>query len=227
MSDYPPKDLIREPQAPAREPLFNAPWPALALALSIVASFAVQERLPEAVWMPWMLTPAGVLQFGHWEMLLTPLLLHGGWVHTLMNAVAALAFGAPVARLLGLRLGGAASFLLFYLVCGALSSLGYVLAHPESYSPVVGASGAVSGLMGGASRLIDVRGRLGPMFSRSVVSMAVAWVVVNLIIGFVPVMPGAEGAGIAWEAHVAGYFAGLLLIGPFARLLGRTAIADH
>jgi membrane associated rhomboid family serine protease len=138
-----------------------------------------------------------------------------------MNAAAALAFGAPVARLLGLRAGGAAAFFGFYLVCGALSSLGYVLAHPASLDPVIGASGAVSGLMGAASRLIEQRGRLGPILSRSTISMAVAWIVVNLIIGYIPVMPGTGGAGIAWEAHVAGYFAGLLLIGPLAWAMRR------
>jgi membrane associated rhomboid family serine protease len=207
--------------APPREPVFNAPWTALAVTLLIVGSFVVQQRLPEAAWAPYVLRPVGVLQYGRWETLLTPLLLHGGWIHTLMNAAAALAFGAPVARLLGLRAGGALAFFGFYLVCGALSSLGYVLAHPGSLDPVIGASGAVSGLMGAASRLIDQRGRLGPIISRSAVSMAVAWIVVNLIIGYVPVMPGADGAGIAWEAHVAGYFAGLLLIGPLARLMGR------
>jgi membrane associated rhomboid family serine protease len=227
MSDYPPEDFIRDAQPRIREPLFNAPWPALALALVIVASFFVQQRLPREAWAPFVLTPVGVLQFGRWEILLTPLLLHGGWIHTLMNAAAALAFGAPVARLLGLRLGGATAFLGFYLVCGVLSSLGYVLAHPTDLTPVVGASGAVSGLMGAASRLIDRHGELGSIFSRSAVSMAAAWIVVNLILGYLPVMPGAEGMGIAWEAHLAGYFAGLLLIGPLARSMGRTSIATH
>jgi membrane associated rhomboid family serine protease len=204
-----------------REPIFNAPWPAMTVTLIIIASFIVQGQIAERVWSAYVLTPIEVLQLGRWETLLTPLFLHGGWVHTLMNAVAALAFGAPVARLLGLRLGGAVAFLVFYLLCGVLSSIGYVLAHPVSLVPVVGASGAVSGLMGAASRLIERRGQLGPIVSSTTVGMAVAWVVVNLIIGYVPVMPGTNGAGIAWEAHVAGYFAGLLLIGPFARLLQR------
>ncbi|HYG27294.1 MAG TPA: rhomboid family intramembrane serine protease [Caulobacteraceae bacterium] len=204
--------------AAPREPIFNAPWPAMTVALAIVGSFVLQGRLGERFWSQYVLTPAEVMQLGRYETLLTPLLLHGNWVHTLMNAVAALAFGAPVARLLGLRLGGALVFLLFYLACGALSSLGYVLAHADSLASVVGASGAVSGLMGGASRLIERPGTLGRLVSPTTVGMAAAWVVVNLIIGYVPVMPGAEGAGIAWEAHVAGYFAGLLLIAPFARL---------
>jgi len=204
-----------------REPILNAPWPAMAVALIIIGSFVVQGQIAERVWASYVLTPVEVLQLGRWETLLTPLFLHGGWVHTLMNAVAALAFGAPVARLFGLKAGGALAFLVFYLLCGVLSSIGYVLAHPVSMVPVVGASGAVSGLMGGASRLIERRGQLGHIVSSTTVGMAVAWTVVNLIIGQVPIMPGTNGAGIAWEAHVAGYFAGLLLIGPFARILQR------
>jgi membrane associated rhomboid family serine protease len=143
-----------------------------------------------------------------------------------MNATAALAFGAPVARLLGLDLRGGAAFFVLFLVCGVLSSLGYVMAHPSSLLPGVGASGAVSGLMGGASRLMDRRGVLGQLISRTTVGMAVAWTIVNLIIGYVPVMPGTGGAGVAWEAHVAGYFAGLLLIGPFARLFGHNPVTN-
>jgi len=211
---------------PRREPIFNAPWPAMALTLLIIASFVVQEQLPERLWGTYVLTPAEVTQLGRWETLVTPLFLHGGWIHDLMNAVAALAFGAPVARLFGLNVKGALAFFVFYLLCGVLSSLGYVVAHPSSMLPVVGASGAVSGLMGGASRLMERRGQLGPLVGRTTVGMAVMWTVVNLIIGFVPIMPGTGGAGIAWEAHVAGYFAGLLLIGPFFRLFGHNRVTN-
>ncbi|HEX6865821.1 MAG TPA: rhomboid family intramembrane serine protease [Caulobacteraceae bacterium] len=204
-----------------REPVFNAPWPAMTLALALIASFAIQQRIPEQVWADYVLTPAEVLQLGRWQTLITPIFLHGGWVHVLMNAVAALAFGSPVARLFGLRAGGALAFLVFFFLCGALSSMGYVLAHPVSLAPVVGASGAVSGLMGAASRLIERRGWLGPLISGTTIGMAIAWTGVNLLIGFVPIMPGLNGAGIAWEAHVAGYFAGLFLVGPFAHGLRR------
>lgn len=218
--------FIEDDVPPRREPIFNAPWPAMALTLVIIFSFFIQRQLPERVWADYVLTPAVVTQYGRWVTLITPLFLHGGWIHDLMNAVAALAFGAPVARLLGLNVRGALVFFLFYLACGLLSSLGYVMAHPDSLAPVVGASGAVSGLMGAASRLMERRGRLGPLISRTTVGMAVMWTVVNLIIGFVPIMPGTNGAGIAWEAHVAGYFAGLLLIGPFARLSGHNLVTN-
>jgi membrane associated rhomboid family serine protease len=211
---------------PRREPLINAPWPAMLVTLAIVGSYVVQLQIPDATIEHYVLVPREVSQNGRWVTLFTPLVLHGGWIHDLMNAVAALAFGTPVARRLGVGPRGALVFLLFYLVCGVLSSIGYVLAHPSSMIAVVGASGAVSGLMGGASRLIERRGELGPLVSRTTVGMAVGWVVVNLIIGFVPIMPGMAGAGIAWEAHVAGYFAGLLLIGPFVRLSGHNPVTN-
>jgi membrane associated rhomboid family serine protease len=65
--------------------------------------------------------------------------------------------------------------------------------------------------------------RLTPITHPTVLGVAAAWVVVNLIVaaagGFAPLLP--EGANVAWEAHLVGYAAGLLLVGPFARLLGR------
>jgi membrane associated rhomboid family serine protease len=77
--------------------------------------------------------------------------------------------------------------------------------------------------MGGAARLIGGEGRVGPVFSRSVIAMGAAWLVVNVIMAFTggALMPGAGEAGIAWEAHLAGFVAGVLLIGPFGWLAGR------
>jgi membrane associated rhomboid family serine protease len=154
--------------------------------------------------------------------LLSALFVHGGWGHALINAAFALAFATPVARFFGMRRGGTAVFFLFYLLCGALSSLGYAAAHPTQAEPLVGASGAVSGLMGAAARLIAGKGRVGSIFSPPVLGMGGAWLVVNLLVGVLGsgFMPGASGATVAWEAHLAGFLAGVLLIGPFARLAG-------
>ena len=85
-----------------------------------------------------------------------------------MNSVAALAFGPPIARLMGTNARGAAAFFAFYLVCGALSGLGFVLLNPHNPGVLVGASGAVSGLLGAASRLIQGHGRIGPIFGSTV-----------------------------------------------------------
>ena len=69
------------------------------------------------------------LDHGHWSSLITMMFVHGGWLHAITNALAAFAFGPPVARLLGGGVRGAAVFFGFYLVCGVLANLGYAALH--------------------------------------------------------------------------------------------------
>jgi membrane associated rhomboid family serine protease len=88
---------------------------------------------------------------------------------------------------------------------------------------MVGASGAASGLMGAAARLIGGQGRVGPVFSQAVTGMGLGWLIINLILAVTggAFIPGAGDAGVAWEAHLAGFVAGVLLIGPIGWLAGR------
>jgi membrane associated rhomboid family serine protease len=200
-----------------REPLINAPLIPLVMALLLVGLFLVQTgRAIET----FALIPARIDAGAHGG-LLTHLFLHGGWAHVILNALGLLAFGAPVARLLGGGVRGGLLFLAFYLLCGLLAGLGFVLLHPAGEQPVVGASGAVAGLMAAASRLIERPGRLSGFQSRPVVGMAAGWLAINGLAAIFGTLPGAGGAAIAWEAHLAGYSAGLVLIGPVARLAGR------
>lgn len=208
----------RETDSPP-ERMFNAPWPALAIALIIIASYAAQGLAPYEG-LAYALYPVEV-EAGRPLGLLTSLFLHGGWAHALMNAAFGLAFGTPVARLFGLRTAGVIVFFIFYLACGVIAGLAFVVLHPGGMDPVLGASGAVSGLMGAAARLMDGQGRLGSPFSRSALSMAAAWIAVNLLIALTGMAPGLEEGSVAWEAHLGGFAAGLLLAGPFARLLRR------
>lgn len=207
---------------PQREPIFNAPWPAVVVVAAIVGGYALQSLMPqETVLMRYGFSPAA-FDMGARETLITALFLHGGWAHALLNGSFALAFAPPVSRRFGSRAAGVAGFFVFYLMCGALGNLGYALVNPGSTGVLVGASGAVAGLMGAASRMMAGRGgELGPMLSRPVISMALAWVVVNMIVALVGFAPGLGDASIAWEAHLAGYAAGLLLIGPAAALFRR------
>ena len=205
---------------PVREPAFNAPWPAAALAAAIVGGYAIQEFLPpDAVLNAFAFSPRG-LAGGQWPTLITALFLHGNWAHALMNAGLALAFGAPVARFFGLRLQGVLAFFGFYLLTGVLGNLAYAGFHWGGPGVLVGASGAVSGLMGGAARLIAGRGRVGPIFSRAVFGIGGMWAAINVAIAIFgsSLLPGTNGAGVAWEAHIGGLLAGLLLITPFAWL---------
>ncbi|HTK35021.1 MAG TPA: rhomboid family intramembrane serine protease [Caulobacteraceae bacterium] len=215
-----PGRIVGEPQ---HEPALRAPWPAVALALSFLALYALQLATgdPQRILARFGFTPAD-LSAGRWTGLITALFVHGGWAHAFLNALGALAFGAPVARLFGRGAVGVLAFFGFFLLCGVASSLGYAALHWGAPYVLVGASGGVSGFMGAASRLIERRGAgLAPFSSRTVTGMALAWVVVNIVVGVVGLGGVGGGAPIAWEAHVVGYAVGLALIGPAARGLRR------
>jgi membrane associated rhomboid family serine protease len=203
-----------------REPVFNAPWQAVAVVVLIVGGYAVQTLFPvDAVLAAYAFAPANLTP-GRWETVITSIFLHGGWAHAMMNGAFALAFSAPLARLFGPKIEGALLFFAFYVLAGVLANLAFAAVHPGSQMPLVGASGAVSGLMGAAARLIGGEGRPGRIFSKPVLAMGGAWLAINLIIALVGgwFLPGAGNAGVAWEAHIAGFVVGVLLIGPFARL---------
>jgi len=219
----------------AREPVFKAPWPAVLIAAVIVLGYALQTRTPEpnALLASFALVPAN-LALGAWDELVTHIFLHGSWPHALFNAAGALIFATPVARLIGTTPPRALAFFLFYLVCGVAAGGLFALADVAAANanglpglgfppdtPLVGASGAISGLAGASARLLGGDGRLAPIFSRFPVGMAAAWIVANVIIGVVGFAPGAGEAQVAWQVHIIGFFVGLVLIGPWAALFGQ------
>ena len=152
--------------------------------------------------------PLQVAQGRVWG-LLTVMVVHASWAHALLNASAPWPSARRWRAGSGLS-GQALRFFAFYLVCGVLSSLGYVLLHWGRADVLVGASGAISGLMGATSRLLDRRGALAPFRSRTVIGMAAAWGFINLLMALRWIDAGSGGAPIAWEAHLFGYAAGLL-----------------
>lgn len=215
----------------AREPIFRAPWPSLLLVLSIPALYALQSTVQAEAQVELLrrfaLIPASLAEQGY-APLLTMLLLHGSWAHALVNAASALAFAPPVARLFGARARGVIGFLVFYILCGVISGLGYALLNPGSDTPVVGASGAISGLFAAASRLLGSQSRLQPLFSSRVLIWAAVFALMNVMLGLSNLTPGAEGMPVAWQAHLAGYLAGLILVGPIASLIrGPSAASFH
>lgn len=205
--------------------MFNAPWPALLIAVVILVVYGAQSFLPAEQILPrWAFSPQALEQ-GRYETLVSALFLSGSWPHALANSAGALAFGTPLARLFGGKFAGAGAFFLFCLVCGALSNLGFALVHPGGQMLLVGASGAVSALMAAASRIIAGRGGMGPILSAPVIGMGIAWLVVNLLVAVLGFAPGMGDAPVAWEAHLFGFAAGALLAGPFA-WLARRDISD-
>lgn len=213
---------IEVPAEPPRERIFNAPWLAVVVAGSILGLYLVQSRQSDELTLIYRfgLVPADLSE-GRYGGLLTHMLLHGNWAHAGLNAIGALAFGAAVARLLDRPVLGPLGFLLFYIVCGVLAGLTYSLLHPDSAGPLIGASGAVFGLIGAAMRLLGTGGRLGALLDRRVLLLLSAWAGANLLIGIVGFAPGSGGVAVAWEAHIAGLVAGALLIGPWTGLFAR------
>ena len=183
------------------------------------ALYFVQERLSDGG-LSLAFRPSSLWNGEWWPGILTSMFVHGGWAHVAMNAIAALAFGPPVARLMG-GAKGAAGFLLFYIACGLVATAGYGLIHPASYDSLVGASGAVFGLMGAALRLLGRRDRaLRSLGDRRFLMPAGVIMGVNAAAGLVGLAPGMEGAQVAWEAHAFGFVCGALLIGPWAGVFG-------
>lgn len=193
--------------------------------MSIPALYLVQARLSPGDWLGLAFRPGSLADGSWWPGLLTAVFLHANWAHVGMNAAGALAFGPPVARLFpGLR--GGAAFLLFYMACGVAAALGYGLVHLDSQDIMVGASGAVFGLMGAAIRLLGRRnGRLRSLTDRRVLTTGGALMAVNALAGLIGFAPGAEGLQIAWEAHAFGFLFGLLAIDPWVKVFGRRAPA--
>ena len=212
-----PRETDLSPPHPDR--ILNAPPVAVALAASMPALYWLQARLPDAG-LSFAFRPSSLWDGQWWPGVLTSMLVHGGWAHVAMNAIAALAFGSPVARLMG-GVRGVFGFLAFYIACGLFATAGYGLVHPTSYDALVGASGAVFGLMGGAIRLLGRgNGRLRGLGERRFLTTAAAIMGVNAATGLVGLAPGMDGATIAWEAHAFGFVCGALLIGPWAKAFG-------
>lgn len=128
--------------------------------------------------------------------------LHGGWMHVGINMLTLAAFGAPVERLLGVK-----RFVLFYLLCGVVAGFVHILVYPDSPDPVVGASGAISGIFGAVLMLMRYVGSL-----TSLLPVAGIWIALNVFFGLFGGTPGAGGESVAWVAHIAGFVFGLAAI---------------
>ncbi len=169
-----------------------------------------------------------------WWTLVTYALLHGGWLHVGLNCLWLVAFGGAVAKRLS-----ASRFLGFLLVCTVAGALAHYLSHPADLEPVVGASAAVSGTMGATVRFMfqltrdpGAEGAELPAIlrlrqvatDRRCLAFIAVWFFSNLVFGVSGAMPGTGGAPVAWEAHVGGFLAGLLLYGLFDHPAQRATI---
>lgn len=174
--------------------------------------------IPAAVFGQTAALPPEVAGLPAFASLFTSMFLHGGWMHLIGNMLYLWIFGNNIEDVMG-----HARFAIFYLVCGVVAAFSHALTEPSSTVPMVGASGAISGVLG-AYLLLFPRAQvlvlvpLG-MFSRMM------YVPAGLVLGFWFVLQvlsggmslGRGGGGVAFFAHVGGFLAGMGLIGLFKR----------
>ena len=140
--------------------------------------------------------------------LLTYMFLHGGWLHLIGNMAFLWVFADNVEDAFGPLLFG-----IFYLVCGVAAALVHVLLNQNSHAPLVGASGAVSGIMA-AYLLLFPKARVWILLFMRVPVPVPAWVALGGWIAFQAVslfMPQQDGDAVAFWAHIGGFAAGLLI----------------
>ncbi len=143
---------------------------------------------------------------------LTAMFLHGGWLHLLGNMLFLWVFGNNVEDRLG-RL----RYLLFYLACGYVAAYGFALTQPNSRETLVGASGAIAGVLG-AYLILFPRARVTSLvpFLFFLPAQFPAWIVLGswFVLQYLYFQGAglAEGSNVAYFAHVAGFVAGVVLI---------------
>ncbi|HEU4883841.1 MAG TPA: rhomboid family intramembrane serine protease, partial [Longimicrobium sp.] len=151
-----------------------------------------------------------------WSALFTSMFMHGGWAHILGNMLFLWVFGNNIEDSMGHF-----RFLVFYLVCGLAATFTHIYFSPASNMPMVGASGAISGIMGAYILLYPgakVRTWFPPIFFPRIRAFffLLLWFVLQLYEGL-EMQPTAEEGGVAVWAHIGGFVAGLLLIKAFDR----------
>jgi membrane associated rhomboid family serine protease len=157
-------------------------------------------------------------------------LLHANLSHIGFNVLWLLPFGSALARRFG-----AIRFFIFMAVTAAAGALAHLVTHEHAVAPMIGASASVSGTMAAAIRFAFVRGSFlsfnrgdadaaakvtalslsRALRNRRVLGFLAIWFGVNILFGAGSIAIGIDGASVAWQAHIGGFFAGLLLFSLF------------
>ena len=173
--------------------------------------------------------------------LVTYSLLHANLAHIGFNVLWLLPFGSALARRFG-----ATRFFLFMAVTAVAGALAHLATHQHALAPMIGASASVSGAMAAAIRFAFVQGSflsfgrgdadaaarvptlplLVSLRDPRVLGFLAVWFGVNIIFGVGSIAIGSEGASVAWQAHIGGFFAGLLLFSLFDPIPRNDACAN-
>ena len=150
-----------------------------------------------------------------WLTIFSSMFLHGGWMHLIGNMLYLWVFGNNVEDAMGHR-----RFIVFYLACGLLAALTQAVLNPDSEIPMIGASGAISGVLG-AYLLLHPYARILVVIPIIIV-IYTPWIAAYWVLGFWFVLQlinsltsASDVGGVAYGAHIGGFLAGMLLIPLF------------
>ena len=158
---------------------------------------------------------APTIPLPYWSTLITSMFLHGGWMHLGGNMLYLWIFGDNLERVMG-----SVKFFVFYMVCGIAAGLAHILFAGGSAVPSVGASGAISGVLGGYLLLFP-RNRVRVLTRGGVASVPAIivlgmWIVIQFVSQLGSIADTSQGGGVAYMAHIGGFVAGLVLVKLFA-----------
>jgi membrane associated rhomboid family serine protease len=212
-----------------RHPGSAAPLVTLALiAMNVVVFFLElgqpSERALQSFIEAWGVVPreyaagrdlAPYIPLPFWSTLVTSMFLHGGWAHLGGNMLYLWIFGDNLEKAIS-----HARFTAFYLVCGLAAGLAHVVFNSTSNVPTVGASGAISGILGGYLMLFP-QNRVRVLTRSGVAAVPATymlgfWILIQLLSGLGSIADTPQGGGVAYLAHIGGFVAGLVLVKLFA-----------
>jgi len=216
---------IRDHNPSDRTPFVT--WALIAINIVVFLSYFPQlsgnDRMLMSFFDQWALVPVETLKGVDSHTLVTSMFLHGGWMHLIGNMLFLYIFGDNMEDLLG-HLG----FLAFYIVSGLAAAAGQIMADPSSSVPMVGASGAIAGVMGGYL-LMFPKARIDVLVLIIVLPKIFtipAWLMLGIWFGLQLVNGLAmdvAGGGVAYWAHAGGFIAGVILVLPAFLRRGGTA----
>ena len=186
-----------------------------------VLVFLVELTAGESFINRWAFVPSRFLAnpAGDFITLFSSMFMHAGWLHLVGNMLYLWIFGDNVEDRLGHGM-----FLVFYLLCGLAATFAQMAVNPGSSVPNVGASGAIAGALGAYIVMFPGQ-RVRVLVGRAVTTMPALivigfWIVLQLFSSFAAITDSSqtEGGGVAYMAHVGGFFAGVIL----AYVLGGT-----
>lgn len=191
-------------------------WTLIAICVGVfIYEFVLPPRQLNDLFFSFGVIPADIVQLQNLYTLFTSMFLHGGFWHLAGNMLFLFVFGDNIEDAMG-----HVSYLLFYLLSGLAAAGLQIALDPTSTIPMIGASGAISGVMGaylvlfphGRIRAIVVFGVIGQVILVPAWIMIGLWFLLQLFSGFMSLGVGGNAGGVAFWAHVGGFIAGAVLV---------------